>query len=145
MIIIDTNVISELWKISPDPNVLRWVDAQLVETLHLSAVTVAELRFGLATMTPGKRRSACQQRLEDEILSIMAGRILPFDLAASKAYADLMAQARARGRAIGKEDGYIAATAVVHGMAVATRDTSPFQAAGVVTINPWEPVTPRSP
>ncbi|MBS7701633.1 MULTISPECIES: type II toxin-antitoxin system VapC family toxin [unclassified Chelatococcus] len=138
MIILDTNVISELWKIEPNPNVLTWIDAQAVETLYLSTITVAELRYGLATMPEGKRRSIYQERLEHEVLPAFAGRVLPFDLEASQAYSDLMARARARGKAIGKADGYIAATAAVHSLVVATRDTSPFQAAELNTINPWE-------
>ncbi len=131
MILIDTNVISELWKAEPDPNVLAWIDAQTIETLYLSAVTVAELRFGLATMPEGRRRAIYQERLEKEVLPMFAGRVLPFDLNASQAYADLMARARAGGKAIGKADGYIAATATTCGLMVATRDISPFEAAGL--------------
>lgn len=138
MIILDTNVISELWKATPDPNVLAWIDAQMVETLYLSAITVAELRFGLAAMPIGKRRAVYQERLEAEVLPAFTSRVLPFDLDASKAYADLMAQAKAAGKAIGRADGYIAATAAARGLMVATRDTSPFEAAGLNIINPWE-------
>ncbi len=137
MILIDTNVISELWRADPNPEVLAWVDAQTVETLYLSAVTVAELRFGLATMPPGKRRTVYQARLEKEVLPAFAGRVLPFDLAATQAYADLMAQARAEGKAIAQADGCIAATATAHSLMVATRDTGPFEAAGLKVINPW--------
>lgn len=138
MIVIDTNVISELWKIEPNLNVLAWVDAQAVETLYLSAITVAELRYGIATMPAGKRRSIYQERLANQVLPAFAGRVLSFDLDAAQAYSDLMAQARIDGRAIGKADGYIAATAASHGFMVATRDTSPFEAAKLITINPWE-------
>lgn len=138
MIVIDTNVISELWKINPDANVLAWIDAQAIETLYLSAVTVAELRYGLAMMPEGKRRTIYQERMEREVLPAFAGRVLAFDLGASKTYADLMARARVEGKAIGMADGYIAATAGAHGFIVATRDTSPFEAAGLSVINPWE-------
>ncbi|WP_414040013.1 type II toxin-antitoxin system VapC family toxin [Acidithiobacillus sp. M4-SHS-6] len=138
MIIIDTNVISELWKVEPDSHVLTWVDAQAVETLYLSAVTIAELRYGLATMPRGKRRTIYQTRLEDAVLPNFAGRVLPFDLPTSKTFAELMARARATGKSIAKEDGYIAATAATHGLIVATRDTSPFEAGGLKVINPWE-------
>ncbi|WP_081162408.1 type II toxin-antitoxin system VapC family toxin [Ensifer aridi] len=139
MIVLDTNVISELWKAEPDRTVLAWIDAQMIETLYLSAITVAELRFGLAAMPAGKRRTIFQNRLEGEVLPALAGRVLPFDLDASRSYADLMAQAKTSGKAIGKADGYIAATAVAHGFMVATRDTSPFEATGLDIINPWEP------
>jgi len=138
MIVLDTNVISELWKAMPESNVLAWIDAQAIETLHLSAITVAELRFGLAAMPEGKRRTIYQDRLEGEVLPAFAGRVLPFDLDTSRAYADLMARARAEGKAIAKADGYIAATAASRGLMVATRDTSPFEAAGLRIINPWE-------
>lgn len=138
MIVLDTNVISELWKAAPDPNVLAWIDAQMIETLYLSAITVAELRFGLAAMPAGKRRAIYQDRLEGEVLPAFTGRVLPFDLNASQAYADLMVEGRAEGKGIGKADGYIAATAAARGLMVATRDTSPFEAAGLKVINPWE-------
>ena len=78
-----------------------------------------------------------QERLEKEVLPTFTGRVLPFDLNASQAYADLMARAKAGG-AIGKADGYIAATASACGLMVATRDISPFQAAGLKIVNPWE-------
>ena len=138
MILIDTNVISELWKPGPDSNVLAWIDAQTIETLHLSAITVAELRYGLAMMPEGKRRTIYEERLEREVLPAFAGRVLAFDLDTSKTYAELMARARAGGKAIAKADGYIAATAAAHGLIVATRDTSPFEAGGLNVINPWE-------
>lgn len=138
MIVLDTNVISELWKVAPEPNVLNWIDAQAIETLCLCAITVAELRYGLATMPEGQRRTIYMERLDHEVLPAFAGRVLAFDLEASRAYANLMAQARMQGKAIGKADGYIAATAATHGLMVATRDTSPFLAAGLDVINPWE-------
>lgn len=138
MIVIDTNVISELWKIEPNSNVLAWMDAQTIETLYLSAVTVAELRYGLAAMPESKRRTIYQERLEREVLPAFAGRVLAFDLDTSKTYAERMAKARAEGKAIARADGYIAATAAAHGLMVATRDTSPFEAAGLEVINPWE-------
>ncbi len=137
MIVIDTNVLSELWRAAPDPKVLAWMDAQVVETLFLSAITVAELRFGVAAMPPGKRRTIYQERLEREVLPAFAGRVLPFDLDASKAYGELMARARAAALAIDNADGYIAATAAARGLMVATRDTSPFKAAGLAVIDPW--------
>jgi predicted nucleic acid-binding protein len=137
MIVLDTNVISELWKIEPDSNVLAWIDAQMIETLYLSTITIAELRFGLASMPDGKRRGIYQDRLEREVLPAFTGRILSFDLDASQAYAQLMARAKQAGKSIGKADGYIAATAAARGLTVATRDTSPFEAAGINVINPW--------
>lgn len=137
MIVLDTNVISELWRIEPDSNVLSWIDSQMVETLYLSAVTLAELRYGLATMPAGKRRTIYQERLERQVLPAFTGRVLAFDLEASQVYAKLMASARSEGKAVAREDGYIAATAAANGFTVATRDTNPFEAVGLAVINPW--------
>ena len=140
MILIDTNVISELWKIEPNSNVLTWMDAQPIETLYLSAISVAELRYGLAAMPEGKRRAIYQERLEREVLPAFAGRVLAFGLDTSKTYAERMAKARGEGKAIARADGYIAATAAAHGLIVATRDTSPFEAVKLEVINPWEAI-----
>ncbi len=137
MILVDTNVISEPLRPSPVVRVVDWIDAQPIETLYLSAITVAELRFGVASLPAGRRRTALRDSLETRVLPLFAGRVLPFDLAASQAYGELMARAREAGLAIGASDGYIAATAAANGMVVATRDTAPFQAAKVPFIDPW--------
>ena len=117
---------------------LSWIDAQLIETLYLSTITLAELRFGVAALPAGKRRDTLHNSLEKRILPMFAGRVLPFDAATSAAYATLRAHAKRQGKAIAPTDGYIAATASVHGLMVATRDVAPFQAAGLTVINPWE-------
>ena len=137
MILLDTNVLSEPLRPAPEPRVVAWIDAQALETLYLSAITVAELRAGVALLPAGKRRSALQQGLETRVLPLFAGRVLPFDLACTPAYAALMARVRTAGLALATADGYIAAIAAANGLAVATRDTSPFEAAGVTVINPW--------
>lgn len=138
MILVDTNVISEPLRKTPDPRVVAWIDAQPVETLYLSAITIAELRFGIAALPSGKRRDQLHANVEARVLPLFAGRVLVFDLPASQAYAELMAGARAAGFGIGAADGYIAATAASNAMSVATRDTSPFEALGVPVINPWQ-------
>jgi predicted nucleic acid-binding protein len=140
MIVLDTNVVSEPWKPKPDPHVVAWIDAQAVETLYLSAVMVAELRFGIATMKAGKRRQVLHERVEGDLLPVFAGRVLPFDLDASRAYAELMSKAKIAGVAISMDDGYIAAIAAARGFHVASRDVAPFHAAGVPFINPWAAV-----
>jgi predicted nucleic acid-binding protein len=137
MILLDTNVISEPLRQAGDANVLAWIDAQAIETLYLSTISLAELRFGIAALPPGRRREMLHTSLEQRILPLFVGRLLPFDAAASEAYAALRARARAQGKAIAPADGYIAATAATHGLLVATRDTSPFEAAGLPVINPW--------
>ncbi len=138
MILVDTNVISEPLRHAPDTRVTAWLNAQPIETLYLSAITVAEMRYGIAALPSGRRRTRLQEDVETRLLPLFAGRILPFDLAASKAYADLMAKARAAGQGIGGADGYIAATAAATAMTVATRDTAPFTAAGLKTLDPWK-------
>jgi predicted nucleic acid-binding protein len=137
MILLDTNIISEPLKTAGNMNVLAWIDEQIIETLYLSTISLAELRFGIASLPEGKRRDTLHSSLEQRILPVFAGRILPFDDLASQSYAALRARARAAGLAIASADGYIAAIAMTHGFAVATRDTSPFDAAGLTVINPW--------
>ena len=137
MILLDTNVISEPLKLSADAGVLSWIDAQSIDTLYLSAISLAELRFGIAALPAGKRKETLHLGLEQRILPLFADRILPFDASASQAYSDILSTARAQGRAISTADGYIAATAKRHGFMVATRDASPFEAAGLTVINPW--------
>ena len=139
MILLDTNVISEPFRQMPQAQVIEWIDAQPMETLFLSAITVAELRAGVELLPAGKRRSGLQQNLEKRVLPLFAGRVLSFDLPCTQPYAALMARARSVGVAIATADAHIAAIAAVNGFSVATRDTRPFQAAGVTVINPWEP------
>ncbi len=138
MILLDTHVLSEPLRREPEPRVIKWIDAQPMETLYLSAITVAELRAGLALLPAGKRRSRLQESLEKRVLPLFAGRVLSFDLACTQTYAALIAKARAAGQAIATSDGYIAAIAAANGFAVATRDARPFEAAGAVVINPWQ-------
>ncbi|MCP5142148.1 MAG: type II toxin-antitoxin system VapC family toxin [Gammaproteobacteria bacterium] len=141
MILLDTNVVSEPLRPAPNAQVIAWIDAQALETLYLSAITVAELRAGVAQLPAGKRRDALHDGLETQVLPLFAGRVRPFDLACTQAYAALMAEARAAGRAISPADGYIAAIAKANGFLVASRDTGPFEAADVGVINPWQ-ITP---
>ena len=138
MIPVDTNVVSEPLRRRPEPRVAEWFDTQPLETLYLSTITVAELRFGVTSLPHGQRRTVLRENPERRILPLFAGRVLAFDLPATEAYADLIAQARCDGIAVSVSAGYIAATAAVNGMMVATRDTTPFEAAGPRIIDPWE-------
>jgi hypothetical protein len=138
MILLDTNVISEPLRRSPEARVINWIDAQSLEILYLSAITVAELRFGIASLPVGKRRDELENSIENQILPLFTGRVRPFDINCTTAYAELMAKAKSSGLAIAAADGYIAAIAATNRFSVATRDVSPFQAAGVNIINPWE-------
>jgi len=138
MILLDTHVISESLKFAGDARVLAWLDAQLIESLCVSTISLAELRFGIAALPAGKRKDTLHNSLQQRILPLFHGRILPFDEAASETYGVLRARARSQGKAIASADGYIAATAIHHGLMVATRDTAPFEAAGLKVINPWD-------
>ena len=138
MIILDTNVISEALRPTPESRVLDWVNTQAIETLYLSAISVAELRFGAALLPSGRRKAKLRNSLENKLLPLFAERVLPFDFAVTDAYAEVMSQARMAGRSISTADGYIAATAAANGMIIATRDTNPFVAAGLQVVNPWE-------
>lgn len=137
MIVLDTNVISEAMKAEPNPAVQAWLDAQSAETLYLSSVTLAELMFGIGTLPPGRRKDALTNTL-DGLLGLFGDRVLDFDVAAARHYAELAVAARVAGKGLPTPDGYIAAIATAHGFAVATRDVAPFQAANVAVINPWE-------
>jgi predicted nucleic acid-binding protein len=138
MIVLDTNVVSEPLRTAASPAVIAWLDRQNIETLFLSTISLAELRYGVAALPEGRRRDGLRAALEERILSLFGPRVLAFDTEAADAYAAIRARARAVGKTIGASDGYIAATAAAHGFAVATRDTGPFEAAGVLVINPWE-------
>lgn len=136
MILLDTNVVSEAIKPGPDPSVLAWLDAQAAETLFLSSITVAELLFGIGALPDGKRKDMLAARI-DGLLDQFVGRVLHFDTAAARRYADLAVRARAAGAGFPIPDGYIAAIAAAHGFAVASRDTSAFTAAGLTVLDPW--------
>ena len=125
MMLLDTNVVSEPLRLKPDFRVVERIDAQSLETLFLSAITVAELRAGVALLPASKRRTSLKESLGTRVLSLFAGRVLPFDLGCTQARAELMVKARAAGLAIATADGYIAAIAAANGLTVATRDTGP--------------------
>jgi predicted nucleic acid-binding protein len=138
MIVVDTNVISEALKPGRNPVVVNWLDAQVIETLYFSATSLSELKLGIETLSAGKRKEALGVDVDALVANFFASRILPFDREAALAYGALVAAARALGRAVSVTDGQIGAIASVRGFTVATRDTAPFVALGVPTINPWD-------
>ena len=137
MILLDTNVVSEAMKPAPDDAVRAWLDEQAAETLFLSSVTIAELMFGIGALPDGKRKDRLNDALEG-VMELFAERILPFDIDAARHYADLAVKARTAGKGFPTSDGYIAAIAAARGFAVATRDTSAFDAANLEVIDPWK-------
>lgn len=137
MIVLDTNVVSEAMKPEPHPAVRAWLNNQVAETLYLSSVTLAELLFGIKALPLDKRKNRLGGAL-DGFLELFGDRVLPFDTNAARHYAELAVTAKAGGRGFPTPDGYIAAIAAANGFTVASRDTGPFEAAGVTVINPWQ-------
>lgn len=136
MFVLDTNVVSEVIRPSANPAVMAWLNRQVAETLYLSAVTLAELLYGVAALPEGRRKAALSETLTG-LLDLFGDRVLPFDTKAARTYAQLAAAARSAGRGFSTPDGYIAAIAVANELTVATRDVGPFEAAGVTVLNPW--------
>lgn len=137
MILLDTNVVSEPLRPHPEARVIAWIDAQAMETLYLSAISVAELRSGVALLPAGRRRTRLHNNLEERILPLFTARVLSFDTNCTNAYAGLLAKTRRAGCAIGTADALIAAIALANKFSIATRDAAPFLAAGAKVINPW--------
>lgn len=137
MILLDTNVLSELMRAKPDPDVVAWVDAQSIQDLVISSITVAEILYGIARMPKGKRRQSFEDMAASMFDRDFAGRILPFDADAAEHYAELAAESEAKGRIADMADAQIAAIARLHGAQVATRNVRHFESFGVVLIDPW--------
>lgn len=137
MIVLDTNVISEPMRPEPAAQVVRWLDRESIETLYLTTITLAEVRFGIASLPVGRRRSILERRFEEETMPLFSGRILPFDEPASMRFAQLQAESRFRGRALGTMDGLIAAICLASDFRLATRNVKDFTDAGVSLIDPW--------
>ena len=136
MILLDTNVVSEARKPEPHPAVRAWLNDQFAESLYLSSVSLAELLFGIGVLPAGKRRDMLSKAL-DGLMGLFRDRVLPFDAEAARRYAALALAAKTKGRGLPLADGYIAAIAASRGFIVASRDTSPYEAAGITVINPW--------
>jgi len=122
-------------KPEPHPAVRAWLNDQAAETLYLSSVTLAELLFGIAALPAGQRKDMLAQAL-DGLLELFKDRVLPFYTAAARRYAELAVTAKLGGRGFPTPDGYIAAIAASREFIVASRDTAPYEAAGVSVINP---------
>ena len=137
MILLDTNVLSELMRPVPDPAVERWLAAQPDASLFISTITEAELRFGAALLPSGKRRSALTAEINGMLEEDFDGRILPFDRPAAQACAVIAADRHQAGRPISQADAQIAAIARSRGAALATRNVLDFDGCGVEVINPW--------
>ena len=138
MIVLDTNVLSELMRAKPAPEVLAWIDAQPTSQLFISSITVAEILYGIARMADGKRKQSLLDVATLMFDEDFAGRILSFDSDAAVHYAGLAAESEAKGKVVDMADGQIAAIAALHDARVATRNVRHFDYLGVPVINPWE-------
>ena len=137
MILLDTNVVSELMRPAPSPAVENWVSTQPAAGMFISAITEAELRYGLALLPDGRRQRRLLAQAEAMLAEDFAGRILPFDSAAAGAYAPIAAARRLAGRPISQADAQIAAIAASRGAAIATRNVADFDGCGVPVLDPW--------
>ena len=137
MIVLDTNVVSEMMRPSPSTVVHNWMARQIRSNLYLSAITEAELRYGVELLPHGRRRDRLQSLTEMMLREDFAGRILPYDSAAAQAYAVIAATRRFAGMPVKYADCQIAAIARSRGWSVATRNVRDFEGCGVDVIDPW--------
>jgi predicted nucleic acid-binding protein len=137
-VLLDTNVLSEVRRPAPDPNVLAWLDAIDEDRAFISVASIAELRRGIALMDDGRRREALTAWLTEDLPARFAGRIVPIDPAIAERWGDLMAQARQGGFALSVMDGFFAATALAKELVLATRNIEDFVPLGLPVFNPWD-------
>lgn len=137
MIVLDTNVISEMMRLAPDPVAKGWLDSQPEETIYTTAVCEAELRFGIAILPDGRRKRGFEDEAAAFFSDDMISRVLPFDRAAALEYSVMAAGLRAAGRGFATADVQIAAIARAHGFALATRNVRDFAGCGVEVIDPF--------
>ena len=141
MILLDTNVISELTRPNPSQEVALWLDEQESPNFVTSVIVETEILFGLLSLPQGSRRSRLISLTERVMETLVEGRVLPFDRNAAKEFAIAASHRRALGRPLNLFDGMIAATALATGAVVATRNLSDFDGLGLTLINPWNPTS----
>jgi len=137
MMLLDTNVVSDVMKVAPSEAVLVWLNDQDSKTLYVSTVTIGEIEYGLRILPVGKRRLQLKERFEQFISQAFAQRVLAFDEAAARTYGDVMGIRKELGRPMSVPDGQIAAIARSSGLAIATRNISDFENCGVDLVNPF--------
>lgn len=142
MIVLDTNVVSELMRQAPEPDVVNWVDSFPTVEVFVTAVTAAELMYGVARLPNGSRKRELHVRVEELLAEDFRDQILPFDALSATHYADIVAAREHAGRPISMADGQIAAICRNWSARLATRTVSDFINTGVDTINPWDSATP---
>jgi hypothetical protein len=137
MIVLDTNVVSELMTATPAASVLRWIAGRAALSLYTTSITQAEILNGVLALPSGRRRRNIEAAADAMFKEDFAGRILAFDSAATRPFAELVNERRRRGRPISQSDAQIAAIARVAGASVATRNVADFEHTGISVINPW--------
>jgi predicted nucleic acid-binding protein len=137
MILLDTNVVSEIMKVAPSDAVVSWLNDQRSGALYVSAVTIGEIEYGLRILPAGGRRMRLKERFERYIALAFAQRVLAFDEAAARIYGEIMGLRREIGRPMSVPDGQIAAIARLNGLQVATRNTRDFEDCGIELIDPF--------
>jgi predicted nucleic acid-binding protein len=137
MIVLDTNVLSEPLRPTPSRRVLDWIRSQPISALFTTTITEAELLYGIALLPQGKRRDLLESIVGRIFAVHLAGRILPFDSAAARDYADIAAVRRRSGRSMSEPDARIAAIARSRGAELATRNVADFAGCELEVINPW--------
>ncbi|MCE2531270.1 MAG: type II toxin-antitoxin system VapC family toxin [Acidimicrobiia bacterium] len=135
--LLDTNVVSELIRTSPEPAVATWASGHPVEDLFFSAVSEAELRYGVAILPVGRRRDTLLFEVEAMLRDAFEDRVLPFDSDAARAYGYIAARRRSSGRPVSPADCQIAAIAASRRMTVATRNVRDFEGMGIEVLDPW--------
>ena len=138
MIVLDTNVLSELMKARPVAKVVEWLAAQLVSSVHTTSITQAEILHGLLLLPQGRKRNNLEAAAQAMFEKDFGGRILPFGSDAAPLYARIAADRQKTGRPISQFDAQIAAIVRLSGAALATRNVTDFQECGVTVINPWD-------
>lgn len=141
MIILDTNILFEMLRPVPDPKVVAWLAAQDGGQVYLTPITEAELRYSVAILADGRRRTAAAEAIDAMLREDFRERILPFDSAAAASYAVIAADRCGAGRPISQFDCQIAAIGRARGAAVATRNARDFEGCGIEVIDPWDELT----
>lgn len=137
MIVLDTNVLSEGLRPQPSASVLHWMQSEPLTALFTTTITEAELLYGAALLPDGRRRRALEGVIALLLGTRFVGRILPFDSAAAREFADIASKRRLDGRPIGEADGRIAAITRSRGASLATRNVSDFAGCGLTVVDPW--------
>jgi len=138
-LLLDTNVLSEVTRPSPDTHVLGWLDRLDEDRTFISVVSIAEIRRGVALMDEGRRRNSLTQWLARDLPQRFEQRVLPVDEAVALAWGNLMGLAKRRGRGLSSMDGLIGATAIAQSLTLATRNIKDFDGLGIDLYNPWMP------